>query len=219
MTELTTGPEDVARTLRGSCGCGAVPYAVEDAFEYAANCHCGGCRRATGSAFKPFGGVRREKLALATGADALLRVGNPEVAHDVRCARCGSLLFPVVREGHGCTWRWAASWTHRPWRRPVDYGAGVAFVQYSSSDGETFTWSPGQDDTMQGGRQIATDASGGKSVRFQKGAEEEPTCIPAAYILAEHCTVGTGQADVFGSGSGDVPFLTESLEVPGLVEQ
>jgi hypothetical protein len=85
--------------LRGSCSCGAVTYAVEDAFEYSAYCHCGGCRRATGSAFKAFGGVRREKLTVTTGADTLLIVGNPEAAHDVRCARCGSLLYSVVREG------------------------------------------------------------------------------------------------------------------------
>ena len=99
MADPMIGPDAAVSTLKGGCGCGAVAYVVEDAFEYAANCHCGGCRRATGSAFKPFAGVKRDKLALTAGADALLIVGDPEAAHDVRCARCGSLLFSVVREG------------------------------------------------------------------------------------------------------------------------
>jgi hypothetical protein len=86
------------RVLRGSCECGAVRYEVEDAFRYAANCHCSRCRAATGSAFKPFAGIEREKLRLTDGADNLLRVGT-EDANDTRCATCGSLLFSVVRDG------------------------------------------------------------------------------------------------------------------------
>jgi hypothetical protein len=84
--------------LRGACQCGAVRYRVADAFRYAANCHCSGCRAATGSAFKAFAGIERHKLELLAGADALLIVGDPEL-HDTRCAACGSLLFSVVRDG------------------------------------------------------------------------------------------------------------------------
>jgi hypothetical protein len=53
-----------------------VEYAVEDAFVYAANCHCSDCRRTTGSAFKPFAGIPREKFGLVKGADALLIHGD-----------------------------------------------------------------------------------------------------------------------------------------------
>jgi hypothetical protein len=45
------------RALAGKCLCGAVHYAVMDEFVYALNCHCSNCRRATGSAFKPFAGI------------------------------------------------------------------------------------------------------------------------------------------------------------------
>ena len=85
------------RLLAGSCECGAVRYRVADAFLYAANCHCSRCRAATGSAFKAFAGIEREKLELVEGDD-LLTVGE-ENLHDTRCAKCGSLLFSVVRDG------------------------------------------------------------------------------------------------------------------------
>ncbi|CCE10414.1 Glutathione-dependent formaldehyde-activating GFA [Bradyrhizobium sp. STM 3843] len=96
MTDAARPP---SRRLTGRCLCGTVCYQVADAFEYAMNCHCSDCRRATGSAFKPFAGIRREHLAIAAGADATLIYGDASAAHDVHCRRCGSLLFSVVRDG------------------------------------------------------------------------------------------------------------------------
>ena len=87
-----------ARVLVGGCWCGAVRYRVADAFEYALNCHCSRCRAATGSAFKAFAGIEREHFAVTDGMDALLVVGEDDL-NDTRCARCGSLLFSVVRDG------------------------------------------------------------------------------------------------------------------------
>jgi hypothetical protein len=84
--------------LAGKCECGAVRYSVADEFLYASNCHCSRCRAATGSAFKPFAGIEREKLEITNGADGLLIVGE-ETLNDTRCAKCGSLLFSVVRDG------------------------------------------------------------------------------------------------------------------------
>jgi hypothetical protein len=69
-----------------------------DAFLYALNCHCSNCRAATGSAFKAFAGIEREKLELTDGSDRLLVFGE-DVLNDTRCAACGSLLFSVVRDG------------------------------------------------------------------------------------------------------------------------
>ncbi|MER8369695.1 GFA family protein [Mesorhizobium sp. M0306] len=86
------------RTLAGKCLCGAVQYAVADAFIYAANCHCSNCRRTTGSAFKPFAGIERDRLSLATGEDNLMIFGD-ETGHDAHCKTCGSLLYSVVRDG------------------------------------------------------------------------------------------------------------------------
>jgi hypothetical protein len=86
------------RVLVGKCECGTVRYRVADAFMYAANCHCSRCRAATGSAFKAFAGIEREKLEITNGRDTLLIVGEADSNH-TRCAACGSLLFSVVRDG------------------------------------------------------------------------------------------------------------------------
>jgi hypothetical protein len=86
------------RLLAGKCLCGAIQYEVADEFSYAANCHCSNCRRTTGSAFKPFAGIARDKLRLTHGEDQLMRYGDP-TGHDAHCRACGSLLYSVVREG------------------------------------------------------------------------------------------------------------------------
>jgi hypothetical protein len=84
--------------LEGKCECGAVRYRVADEFLYAANCHCSNCRAATGTAFKSFAGIERDKLELVEGHDSLLIVGEENENH-TRCSSCGSLLFSVVRDG------------------------------------------------------------------------------------------------------------------------
>jgi hypothetical protein len=86
------------RTLEGECACGAIRYRVADAFRYAGNCHCSRCRAATGSAFKPYAGIERKKFEITEGRGDLFVVGE-ENGNDTRCAKCGSLLFSVVREG------------------------------------------------------------------------------------------------------------------------
>jgi hypothetical protein len=92
-----TNPE-TARMLAGKCLCGAVHYAVSDKFVYAANCHCSNCRRATGSAFRPFAGIERGKLGITKGEDNLMIFGD-EKGNDTRCRVCGAFLYSVVRDG------------------------------------------------------------------------------------------------------------------------
>ena len=84
--------------LSGRCECRAVRYRVADAFVYAGNCHCSNCRASTGSAFKPFAGIERDKLEVVEGADTLLVWGDENGNH-TRCGICGSLLYSVVRDG------------------------------------------------------------------------------------------------------------------------
>jgi hypothetical protein len=91
-------PAKATRTLAGRCYCGAVGYAVADEFLYAANCHCGGCRRTTGSAFKPFAGIEKDKLVVREGLDKLMVFGS-ETGNNTHCRICGSLLYSVVRAG------------------------------------------------------------------------------------------------------------------------
>jgi hypothetical protein len=73
---------------------------VSDEFLYAANCHCSNCRRTTGSAFKPFAGIEREKLAVTRGEENLLTYGGGgDVGGDIHCMKCGSLLYSIVQAG------------------------------------------------------------------------------------------------------------------------
>src|SRR5215217_3504243 len=84
--------------LAGKCGCGAIRYGVADEFLYAANCHCSRCRAATGSAFKPFAGIEREKLEIMDGVDRLLVFVVRDGAY-VHVA-LGSLVdAPTIRPG------------------------------------------------------------------------------------------------------------------------
>lgn len=94
MTETDEG----SRILTGRCECGSTRYRVTDAFLYAANCHCSNCRASTGSAFKPFAGIQRDKLEVVEGAETLLVWGDDNENH-TRCGICGSLLYSVVRDG------------------------------------------------------------------------------------------------------------------------
>ena len=86
------------RALEGRCECGAVRYRVSDEFRYAMNCHCSRCRAGTGTAFKAFAGIERDKLELVEGVERLLVFGSDSLNH-TRCGVCGSLLFSVVRDG------------------------------------------------------------------------------------------------------------------------
>jgi hypothetical protein len=95
---MTSADPSNHRMLAGKCLCGAVHYAVADQFLYAANCHCSNCRRATGSAFKPFAGIERDQLRITAGEDQMMIFGDIG-ANDTHCGRCGSLLFSLVQDG------------------------------------------------------------------------------------------------------------------------
>jgi hypothetical protein len=83
---MTGSVNSNARILAGECFCGAVRYPVVDSFEYALNCHCSNCRRTTGSAFKPFAGIARDRLSLTKGDDIVMIHGD-EGGHDAHCRR------------------------------------------------------------------------------------------------------------------------------------
>ena len=95
---VSTETHTADRVLSGRCECRAVRYIVADAFLYAANCHCSNCRASTGSAFKPFAGIEREKLEIVEGTETLLVWGDDDANH-TRCGICGSLLYSIVRDG------------------------------------------------------------------------------------------------------------------------
>ena len=105
--------------LAGKCGCGAVRYGVSDEFAYAANCHCSGCRAATGSAFKPFAGIEREKLRSRPGwrTRSGPRGGRPQ-RHALRGVRLTSSSRSCAM-ARGCTSRWGRWSMLRRFVRPA----------------------------------------------------------------------------------------------------
>jgi len=93
-----TSPEIAGgRTLAGSCLCGAVHYAVTDGIPLCRELPLLGLPAADGRCLQALRGIERDKLRISAGADMLMTFGG-DSAHDVRCKRCGSYLYSVVRE-------------------------------------------------------------------------------------------------------------------------
>lgn len=86
------------RMLNGRCQCGAVRIVAPDDFNYALYCHCKGCQRSTGSAFKAFAGIEAKKVQINAPQDGLTSFGD-ENSWDVRCKTCGSLLYSAINKG------------------------------------------------------------------------------------------------------------------------
>lgn len=86
---MTGSAKSNARILAEECLCRAVGYAVADEFAYAMNCHCSGCRRATGAAFKPFAGIARDRLSVTKGEGSLTIHGDGQTTTCIAGARSG----------------------------------------------------------------------------------------------------------------------------------
>src|ERR1700730_15048001 len=130
-----TNPEEArGRVLAGKCLCGAVHYTVADECASAANCNCSNCRRTTGSAFKPFAGIARDRLRLGKGGDKLMIFGGAD-NHDAHCNRCGSLLYSVVRDGGFVHVAWGPLVEIPPIRPPAPIFVGSKAPCFPSTAG------------------------------------------------------------------------------------
>jgi len=69
----------------------AVRYQVAAQFAYSLNCHCLECRRTTGSAFKPFAGIRLESHHVK-GADSAPDFGDAAATIRTAAAALAALL-------------------------------------------------------------------------------------------------------------------------------
>lgn len=86
-------------THAGACLCGAVRYEVHGPLEAFYLCHCGHCRKDTGSAFAANAFSSHAELGWPAGQD-LVRVFRLPGTRHMRafCSRCGSAL-PYAAEG------------------------------------------------------------------------------------------------------------------------
>lgn len=79
--------------LKGSCLCGGIRYEVDAALTQIAFCHCGMCRKASGSAFGANAPIPRAAFRLVAG-EALLKVYASSPGKQRRfCATCGSPVY------------------------------------------------------------------------------------------------------------------------------
>jgi hypothetical protein len=83
----------MSETVSGGCLCGAVRFRVELPTLFCAHCHCSMCRRNHGAAYVTWFGIPRERLAIDSGGDALVRYLSSEHGSRSFCGRCGSSLF------------------------------------------------------------------------------------------------------------------------------
>lgn len=90
-----------ASTLRGSCLCGKVTYEVRGAPEVMYYCHCGMCRRATGSSFATNMVVREADFAVTSGQDRIKAYLSSPGEHRHFCSECGSPLFSRAESRRG----------------------------------------------------------------------------------------------------------------------
>ena len=77
----------------GSCLCGAVKYEVRGEFQSAVYCHCGRCRKASGSAFASNAVAATKDFVVVAGEDALGKFSTPAGVHRYFCSKCGS---PII---------------------------------------------------------------------------------------------------------------------------
>lgn len=90
-----------AEVLTGGCLCGAVAYEVSAPYLRFAHCHCGRCRKATGTGHATNLYVTPDRLRWLTGEDDTRRFDLPSARSfaTVFCEHCGSPLPRLTRSG------------------------------------------------------------------------------------------------------------------------
>ena len=80
-------------SIRGSCLCGSVRYAVDRAaFGRVVHCHCSICRKATGAAFRTRVAVKASGFRWLAGEQLVSRYSSSPPEERSFCRVCGSTL-------------------------------------------------------------------------------------------------------------------------------
>ena len=88
-----------ARTVGGSCFCGAVRFEIELPTRACAHCHCTMCRRAHGAGYVTWAILPRAQLQVRSGSDRLVRFKSSDHGTRSFCGTCGStLLFETTQD-------------------------------------------------------------------------------------------------------------------------
>ena len=89
--------------LSGNCGCGRVKLEINAEKANIVNCHCGNCRKLSGSAFATYLVVAEKNFRIAAGAENLSNYRPSEKGVRSFCKNCGApilvknLRYPNLR--------------------------------------------------------------------------------------------------------------------------
>ena len=81
--------------LKGSCACGKVQYEVRGLPKVAYYCHCGRCRKQSGSSFATNMVVQRDDFAVVSGEEILSYYQSSPQLRRYFCSGCGSPIYSV----------------------------------------------------------------------------------------------------------------------------
>jgi hypothetical protein len=84
--------------VRGSCLCGNVTYEVRGAPLGMYFCHCGTCRKATGTAFATNIAISTEDFAITSGRELVTGFESSPKKYRYFCSACGSPIYSQSEE-------------------------------------------------------------------------------------------------------------------------
>lgn len=87
---------EMEREIQGGCRCGAIRYKAKAPHNWAGNCHCDDCRRATGGPYTSWFGVSPEAVEFS-GQEPVEYQSSPGIYRGF-CGTCGS---PMTFHGEG----------------------------------------------------------------------------------------------------------------------
>jgi hypothetical protein len=134
MTSTDTDPP----ALTGSCGCGAVRFAVSEPPDAAAYCHCTRCQKRTGTAAQASARVAPGTVTITAGAEHLGEWTPPGGLAKTFCRECGSHLFGRDPDSGAIHVVRMAAFDTDPGVRPMAH----QFVAYAAA------WEPIADDGL-----------------------------------------------------------------------
>lgn len=79
--------------MKGSCLCGEIRYELSGGILGINYCHCGQCRKASGSAFATTLAVATDKFVILQGANCLKAFESSPGKKRYFCANCGSPIY------------------------------------------------------------------------------------------------------------------------------
>ena len=79
--------------LTGRCLCGATRFRISGRVGAVGYCHCGQCRRASGTAFASNANVARANIEFLSGLDGVTEYESSPGKFRAFCSRCGSPVY------------------------------------------------------------------------------------------------------------------------------